>query len=52
MAAAGSHGVRVAARDFFHAVSSGETHFAICVATDVQGFTPIAEKLSLKALTI
>jgi len=32
------------------AVSSGETHFAICVATDVQGFTPIAEKLSLKAL--
>jgi len=26
------------------AVSSGETHFAICVATDVQGFTPIAEK--------
>jgi len=32
------------------AVSSGETHFAICVATDVQGFTTIAEKLSLKAL--
>src|SRR6266446_10108537 len=32
------------------AMSSGETHFAICVATDVQGFTTIAEKLSLKSL--